>query len=307
MDIAITGSSGLIGSALSFALGNAGHRVVPVVRGEAGPNEIGWRPDSAVLDAKGLEGLDAVIHLAGAGVGDARWTSGYRAKIRDSRLDGTSLLARTMASLRSPPPVLLSASAIGYYGDSGDTVLTETSPPADDFLGQVCQFWENATEPASTAGIRVAHLRTGMVLSADGGALGKLLPLFKFGLGGKMGSGKQWMSWVAIDDVVGVVRWLLDGSGAQAGIDGPLNVVAPNPVTNAAFTKILGKVVGRPTLLPIPSFGPKLVLGGDRADALLFDSIRVAPERLTEAGYDFRYPELDTALRAILKGEQELS
>ena len=297
MKIAITGATGLIGSALSRSLASDGHEVVPVVRRPvaAGESAITWDPDAGTIDAAAFEGIDAVVHLAGAGIGDKRWSDEYKRIVLESRTKGTDLLARTLAGLDRKPSVLVSGSAIGIYGDTGDTAVTEDGPHAKDFLASVCEQWEAAALPAVEAGIRVPFLRTGIVLSPDGGALAKLLPLFKLGVGGRMGSGRQWWSWITLADEIGVIRWLLDNE-----ISGPVNATAPNPCTNRDLTKVLGEVLHRPTLFPVPSFGPKLLLGGELADALLFTSSRVLPGVLSDNNFTFAHPTLEGALRAIL-------
>jgi len=297
MDIAITGSSGLIGRALTAALVADGHRVVRVVRRppEPGEDALRWEPREGTIDRTGLEGLDAVVHLAGAGIGDRRWNEDYKREILESRTRSTALLASTLAGLERKPAVFLSGSAIGYYGDRGDEVLTETSPPGHSFLADVVVQWEAEAAPAADAGIRTALLRTGIVLSVDGGALTKLLPLFRLGLGGRMGSGRQWWSWISIADEVGAIRFLLDHD-----IAGPVNLTAPGPVTNATFTKVLGRVLGRPTVLPVPAFAPKLLRGAELAQELLFASQRVEPTVLEAHGYRFVHPDLETALRELL-------
>jgi len=296
MDVAVTGSSGLIGSALVGALRAAGHRPVRLVRrAGAGADEIAWDPATGVLDAASLEGIGAVVHLAGAGIGDHRWTDAYKREILESRTRSTVLLAGRLAGLQRPPTVLLSGSAVGYYGESETATFTEASPAGAGFLAEVCVAWEAAAAPAVEAGIRTAFLRTGIVLSPAGGALKKTLPLFKLGAGGKMGSGRQWWSWISLDDEVGAIVHLL-----TAEVSGPVNLTAPTPVTNAEFTKVLGSVLGRPTFLPVPKFGPKLLLGGELADALLFTSQKVLPSELTRSGYTFAHPTLDGALRALL-------
>ncbi len=297
MKIAITGATGLIGSALSRSLASDGHDVIPVVRRPvaAGETAITWDPDAGTIDAAAFEGIDGVVHLAGAGIGDKRWSDEYKRIVLESRTRGTDLLARTLAGLDRKPTVLVSGSAIGIYGDTGDTAVTEDGPHAKDFLASVCEQWEAAALPAVDAGIRVPFLRTGIVLSPDGGALAKLLPLFKLGVGGRMGSGRQWWSWITLADEIGVIRWLLDNE-----ISGPVNATAPNPCTNRDLTKVLGEVLHRPTLFPVPSFGPKLLLGGELADALLFTSSRVLPGVLTDNSFTFAHPTLDGALRAIL-------
>ncbi len=298
LTVAVSGSSGLIGSALLERLRQDGHTVVPMVRRPAKDGEIHYDPRNGVLDPESLVGVDAVVHLAGAGIGDRRWTDRYRREILESRTLSTSLIAEARASVanRGGPRVLLSGSAIGFYGATGDEELNERSAAGDGFLADVCRAWEAATSPAEDAGVRVVHLRTGIVLSPRGGALKKLLPLFRFGLGGRMGSGRQWQSWISLDDEVGAIVFLL-----TADISGAVNLTAPAPVTNAEFTKVLASTLSRPALVPVPSFGPKLLLGGELADALLFTGQRVLPERLTDAGYSFEHPTLSEALGTLLQ------
>ncbi len=295
MDVAVTGSSGLIGTALVEALGAAGHRVVRVVRGAATGDAVSWDPKAGTIDANGLDGVDAVVHLAGAGIGDKRWNDAYKRELVDSRVLGTGLIARTIAGLARPPGVLVSASAVGWYGDRGDEELDETSAPGTGFLADLCQQWEAAADPAREAGIRVAHTRSGVVLSPRGGALKKELPLFKLGLGGRFGTGRQWQSWIALDDEVGALVHLL-----TADVSGAVNVTAPAPVTNAEMTKTLGTVLHRPTVLPVPSFGPKLLLGPELAAVLLYEGQRVLPRVLAASGYTFAHPTLEGALRSML-------
>jgi uncharacterized protein (TIGR01777 family) len=295
MDVAVTGSSGFIGNALVDALTAAGHRPIRVVRGSAKGDEIAWDPDSGTIDASSLEGIGGVVHLAGAGIGDHRWTAAYKQTIRRSRVDGTTLLARALASLTRRPSVLVSGSAVGYYGDRGDEVLDETSAPGTGFLSEVCAAWEAATAPAAEAGVRVVTIRSGIVLSPHGGALKRQLPLFKLGLGGRLGTGKQWQSWITLDDEVGAILHLLAGT-----IAGPVNVTAPHPVTNAEFTKTLAGVLHRPSVFPIPAFGPKLVLGSELADVLLYEGQRVLPKVLEDSGYTFVHPTLEEAFRLLL-------
>jgi uncharacterized protein (TIGR01777 family) len=296
MDVLITGSSGLIGSALRPALQAAGHHPLRLVRGATtAPDAIGWDPKAGSIDAASLEGIDAIVNLAGAGIGDHRWTEAYKEEILESRVRTTDLLARALAGLDRKPSVLLSGSAIGFYGDRGDEELTEQSAPGHDFLAGVCVAWEAATQPADDAGIRVAHLRTGIVLSPDGGALKKQLPLFKLFLGGRFGGGTQWQSWISIRDEVGAIVHLLEHELA-----GPVNLTAPNPVTNGDFAKVLGGVLGRPSIVPVPSFGPKLVLGAELAESLLFSSQRVRSEALAASGYRFAQPDLERALHDLL-------
>ena len=293
MDIAITGSSGLIGTALRTSLEAAGHNAIRVVR--SGSDGIGWDPAAGRIDAAGFEGIDAVVHLAGEGIGERRWNDEVKKSILDSRVDGTTLLAETLAGLQNPPKVLLSGSATGYYGERGDEILTEESSKGEGFLSDVVEAWESSAKPAVDAGIRTAFLRTGIVLSPDGGALGKMLPIFKLGAGGKMGNGKQWWSWISIDDEIGMIEWLLAND-----VSGPVNLVAPGATTNAEFTDVLGDVMKRPTFLPVPKFGPKLLLGGELANELLFTSTRVEPGVAASAGYQFKHPDLEGALRAAL-------
>jgi uncharacterized protein (TIGR01777 family) len=237
-----------------------------------------------------------VVHLAGAGVGDKRWTDARKQEVLESRTKGTGLLAQTLAGLDAPPPVFVSGSAVGFYGDRGDDVLTESSGPGDGFLANLVVAWEQAAQPARDAGIRTALARTGIVLSKRGGALPKMLPLFRFGVGGPFGSGKQWMSWITLADEVAALRFLL----SAANVEGPVNLTAPAPVTNRDLAKALGRALHRPAMLPVPKFGPKLVLGGQMAEEMLFFSQRARPEALTTAGYEFLHPDVDTALAAVL-------
>ena len=298
MDVVVTGSSGLIGTALRGRLQQAGHRMVPMVRSPAPgePDAIAWDPDHGRIDAGGLEGIGAVVHLAGEGIGAKRWNAPQKARIKDSRVRGTALLAETLATLNRPPKVLLSASAVGYYGDRGEEVLTESSRAGDGFLADVCVAWEAAAAPAREAGIRVSHPRTGVVLSAAGGALAKMLTPFRLGLGGRLGSGRQWMSWISIDDEAGAVVHLL-GDDAPAGA---VNLTAPNPVTNGDFTAALGRALRRPAVIPVPKLALKAGLGGEMAQELLLSSQRALPTRLLDSGYTFVHPEVGDALRAVL-------
>ncbi|MEE8603563.1 TIGR01777 family oxidoreductase [Euzebya tangerina] len=294
MKIAITGSTGLIGERLVADLLSDGHQPIRMVRSNPTGSDIVWST-TGPLDPAALRGVDAVVHLAGEPIGAGRWTDARKRRIRESRVNGTTTLTTAMAAADGGPKVLVSASAIGYYGDAGDTVLTESSPPGDDFLADVVVAWEAAADPAREAGIRVCHPRTGIVLDPDGGALQKMLPLFKLGVGGKFGSGEQWWSWITIDDVSGAIRWMLENEDA----DGAYNLTAPNPTTNAEFTEVLGDVLGRPTFLPVPKFGPKLILG-ELADALLFHSQRVEPQRTEKDGYTFQFANLAAGLRQVL-------
>jgi len=294
MKIAVTGSTGLIGSALCRRLA-ADHTVIPVVRGAAGDGQISWDPMAGRLDPADFEGVDAVVHLAGAGLADKRWTASRKQALVDSRVQGTGLLARTLAALDRRPEVLLSASAVGYYGNRGDEELTEASSPGDGFLAELCQRWEQATAPAEEAGIRVLHLRTGIVLSKEGGALAKQLPLFRFGLGGRLGSGRQFMSWVTLEDEVDAIRFALD----TPTLRGAANLTAPRPVTNAELTATLGRVLHRPAVLPVPALALRLVLGPELADEAILAGQRVLPRALLDAGYQFAQPELEGALRSL--------
>lgn len=297
MDIAVTGASGLIGTALVRELRTQGHGVRRLVRrAPAAADEVRWDPAAGTIDAVALSGIDGAVHLAGEGIAEHRWSDAQKARILDSRVQGTRLLAETMANLEPRPSVLLSGSAVGWYGDRGDEVLTESSTAGDGFLADVCRQWEAAAEPAAQAGIRVVPLRTGIVLAADGGAMAKMLPLFKLGVGGRIGKGRQWWPWIAIDDAVGAMVHLL-----TADVSGPVNLTAPEPATNATFTRALGRALGRPTLLPIPLLGPAVLLGRELATALLGDSLRVIPDRLIESGFSFQHPDLDEALTSMLR------
>ena len=296
MKILITGASGLIGQALTKQLNASGHTTVAAVRREPRRNdEVQWNPTTGEMSPSAFDGIDAVVHLAGAGIGDKRWTDAYKMEILQSRTLGTALLADTMASLDKKPSVFLSGSAIGIYGQRDDTELDEDATIGTGFLADVCRDWEAASAAASAAGIRTVLLRTGIVLSPKGGALKKQLPLFKLGLGGKFGNGKQWQSWISITDEVNAIIHLL-----TSNLSGAVNLTAPNAVTNAEFTRVLASVVSRPAILPIPSFGPKLLLGGELADALLFTGQRVVPNALVADGFHFAHPTLDVALRALL-------
>jgi len=298
VDVAITGASGLIGSALVPALRRDGHRVVRVVRGDAGGTDtLRWDPAAGTIDAAGLEGVGAAVHLAGAGIGDKKWTPGRKREIRESRTRGTTVFCDALAALSSKPAVLVSASGVDYYGAHGDEPLTEDSPSGDGFLAEVCLEWEAATAPAEQAGIRVVRMRTGPVLSADGGVLKRMLFPFKAGLGGRIGTGKQWMSWISIVDHVGAIRHVLD----HEDVSGPVNSTAPTPVTNAEYTKTLGTVVRRPTAIPTPITPLKVLYGMELVHSLLLTGQRVLPKCLLDTGYRFEHPELEPALRALLK------
>jgi len=295
MRVIISGASGLIGTALGASLRSDGHEVVVLVRRPAGAGEIQWDPAQGVLAADVLDGADAVVHLAGAGIGDHRWTDAYKQELIDSRVKTTTLLATTIAASANPPKVLLSGSAIGIYGASDGRDLDESSPAGTGFLADLCVQWEAAAAPAAVAGVRVAHLRTGIVLTPKGGALKKMLPLFTLFAGGKFGKGTQWQSWISLADEVGAIRHLLTHD-----VRGPVNLTAPAPVTNSEFTKVLGSVLHRPTLLPVPRFGPALLLGAELADALLYTGQKVLPGALQASGYAFQHTTLGAALRAEL-------
>jgi uncharacterized protein len=299
MQVAISGASGLIGSALAPFLTTGGHQVRKIVRGQAkSADDISWDPSAGKIDAARLAGCEAIINLAGEGIASRRWTAAQKEKIRTSRVESTTLLARALAGLNPRPRVFVCASAIGFYGDRGDEALDEASRPGAGFLPEVCQQWEAATEPASDAGIRVVRVRFGIVLSPAGGALAKMLPPFRLGAGGRLGDGRQWMSWIALDDIVGAIHHLV----MQDHPTGAVNAVAPHPATNLEFTKTLGRVLHRPTIFPMPA---PIVRGvfGEMGDALLLASARVHPARLLESGYAFRYPELEPALRHLLGRE----
>ncbi|AEH10526.1 domain of unknown function DUF1731 [Candidatus Protofrankia datiscae] len=294
MDVVVSGASGLIGSALVPALRADGHTVRTLVRRPVRDgSEIRWDPARGTLEPAALAGADAVVHLAGAGVGDHRWTARYRRRIRDSRVSGTTLLATAVAATHPRPRVLLSASATGWYGDTGDRPVDESEPRGSGFLAEVVADWEAATAAAEEAGVRVCHLRSGVVLSARGGALARQLPLFRRGLGGRLGSGRQWLSWITLADETAAIIFLL----AADGLRGPVNLTSPAPVTNIAFAQALGAAVGRRAILPVPAAALRIALGGF-ADGGVLVSQRVLPHRLLDAGFTFSHPDIDTALRA---------
>jgi uncharacterized protein len=294
MNVLISGATGLIGSALAQELKDGGHSITRLTRSPKGENDVRWDPDAGTIDGS-LAGTEAVVHLAGESIAEGRWTASKKERIMESRKKGTRLLAEAIAGLPTPPRVMVSASAVGYYGDRGNELLREDSGPGSDFLAEVCKAWEAAADPAREAGIRVVHPRFGIVLSPKGGALGTTLPIFKLGGGGRIGSGRQWWSWVALDDVVGAILHALEDDS----VEGPVNVGSPNPLTNAEYTKVLGKVLNRPTVFAVPAPAIRTVIGG-MADALLLASQRMEPAKLKETGYDFRYPELEGALRHLL-------
>lgn len=295
LTIAISGSSGFIGRALARSLAARGHRVRHLVRRAAtNASEIAWNPRAGEIDTSRMDGVDAVINLAGESL-DQRWSDDVKRAIRDSRVQATTLLASTIASLPRKPRVFLSGSAVGIYGDRGDEMLDESSALGDDFLANVCQAWEASTDAATQAGVRVAHLRTGVVLAKDGGALARMLTPFRFGIGGKLGSGKQWMSWITRDDHVAAMEFLL----GAADVSGPVNLTAPHPVTNEALTAALGNELHRPSFVPVPKLALELILG-EMADAAVLASQRAIPRRLDEAGFTFTSPRIEDALAAIL-------
>ena len=289
--IAITGASGLIGSALVGHLKSEGHTVQRLVRrAPISPDEIQWDPKSGYVDIEALRGVDAVIHLAGVGVGDKRWTKKYKAEILNSRLLGTTAIAHAVAEVK--PQVFISASAIGWYGESGNRAVVETDSAGNDFLAAVCREWESAADLAGD--VRTVKIRTGLVLDPTGGALGKMLPLFRFGLGGKLGSGKQWWSWITLHDVVRAIVFALENK-----ISGPMNLTSPNPVTNQEFTSALARALKRPALFPAPAIALKIALGGFSSEVL--GSKKVIPAALTEAGFTWDYPHITSALSVLVE------
>jgi uncharacterized protein (TIGR01777 family) len=297
VDVAVTGSHGFIGSALLPALVREGHRPVRIVRGQAaGDDELSWDPEAGTIDADGLEGIGGVVHLAGAGIGDRRWTDARKRLILETRTKGTSLLARTLAGLTRPPPTLVSASAIGYYGNRGGEPLDEQSTPGNDFVARVCVQWEGATAAAADAGIRVARVRSGLVLGRDGGVLPRLLLPFRLGLGGRIASGRQYMSWISIGDEVRAILHAL----TQDGVAGPVNLTGPAPVTNGEFTETLGRVLRRPTVIPTPLLPLRARYGSELVQHLLVEGQRVLPKRLETTGYRFTHSTLEDALRAAV-------
>lgn len=298
MRILVGGSTGLVGTELVKYLTSRGHEVTRLVRKKPNSNErcVVWNPSQGTIDAAGIEGFDAVIHLGGDNIAHGRWTAGKKRLIRDSRVISTQLLASTLAGLSQPPKVFVCASAIGFYGDRGDDVMTEQSQPGPSFLSTTCCEWENATAPASKAGIRVVNVRIGVVLTPKGGALQKMLTPFKLCVGGRVGNGRQWWSWIALDDLVRV----LEHAAVTESLSGPVNGVAPGTVNNRTFTKVLGRVLRRPTIIPMPAIVVSVLLG-EMGDELLLGSTRVVPQRLEESGFQFSYPTLEPALQHLLK------
>ncbi|MFF3952337.1 TIGR01777 family oxidoreductase [Streptomyces sp. NPDC001890] len=294
--IAVTGASGLIGAALVRSLRADGHEVVRLVRHPArAGDEVEWDPKRGYVDGAGLVGCDAVVHLAGAGVGDHRWTAAYKREIRDSRVLGTAAIAQAVASLDVPPKVLLSGSAIGYYGDTGDRAVDESAPAGEGFLPSVCVEWEAATAPAEEAGVRTVHARTGLVVGREGGAWGRLFPLFRAGLGGRLGNGRQYWSFIALHDEVAALRHILD----TESLSGPVNLTGPDPVTNREVTAAMGRVLHRPTLFTAPAPALRIALGDFAEDVLA--SQRVLPGQLLDSGFVFAFPGIDAAIRAALR------
>lgn len=295
MKVAVTGSTGLLGQALISALKSSGHDVVRVVRGKPAGGEVAWDPAKDMIDTAGLAGVEAGVHLAGENIASGRWTAARKKRILNSRVLGTRLFCDALADLQPKPRALVSASAVGYYGDRGRQELTETDSPGNDFLAKVCREWEAATMPAADRGIRVVMPRFGAVLTPEGGALAKMLPPFKLGLGGKLGSGRQYMSWVTLEDAIRIILHALENEN----LDGPVNAVAPEAVTNQEFTKALGRAIRRPTVFPMPAFVAK-ALFGEMAEAVLLASGRARPDRLLQEGFEFKHPSLEPALRDIL-------
>jgi uncharacterized protein (TIGR01777 family) len=294
--IAITGSRGLIGSMLVPHLRAEGHEVVPIVRGRAEPDAIMWDPEEGMIDADALHGVDAVVHLAGAGVGDHRWSASYKDTILSSRVSGTTILSEALSRLPQPPAVMVSASAVGYYGSRGDEILTEDSGPGAGFLADVCRQWESATTPAASAGIRVVILRTGVVLSAAGGALKKQLPPFRLGLGARLGGGKQQFSWITRRDAVAAVSFLTQ----HDALSGAFNLTSPQPVSNIEFTRELGRALRRPAKLFVPETALRMVVGDEMTAEFLLASQRAVPERLLAASFRFADAALPEALVTAL-------
>jgi uncharacterized protein (TIGR01777 family) len=294
--ILISGTSGLVGSALIPILEAQGHSIMRLVRfNNKSSADVSWTPPDQGPNPETLEGVDAVIHLAGESIA-SRWTEKKKQAIRDSRVKGTRAIVTSLLGMKNPPKLLITASAIGYYGNHNDEILRENAVPGHDFLANVCRDWETATDAAAERGIRTMNLRFGVILSAKGGALAKMLPPFKLGLGGRIATGRQYMSWIALEDVLGVISWAL----THESLRGPVNTVAPNPVTNQEFTKTLGKVLKRPTLFPMPEFAARLAFG-EMGEALLIGGLRVEPTKLRQSGYPFQYPDLETSLRHLLR------
>jgi uncharacterized protein (TIGR01777 family) len=294
--IALTGSTGLLGSAAGSLLSSRGHTVVPLVRRPVAKDEqaVLWLPDQGVLESRELAGCDAVVHLAGENISSRRWNAAQKARIRDSRVLGTRLLVSRILEMETPPKVFITAAAIGFYGDRGDEDLAETAGPGEGFLASVCQEWEQESAPLAERGVRVVRLRFGVILTPKGGALKRMLTPFRLGLGGVVGRGSQWVSWISLDDAAGVIGHALE----QDSLHGPVNAVAPEPVTNAQLTRCLGAALRRPTVLPMPAFAARLALG-EMADDLLLVSCRVRPRVLQERGFPYQHPDLESALAGL--------
>ena len=301
MKVLISGSSGLIGTALIRSLESSDHSVTRLVRPNSArvSDSIAWDPVSGSLDARRLEGFDAAVHLSGENVASGRWSADQKARIRDSRVRSAELLANALAGLDSPPKVFACASATGYYGDRGDEILTEDAAPGSDFLADVSVEWENATAPASDAGIRVANMRISVVLTAAGGMVATVGPIFKLGLGGRLGSGAQYLSWISREDIIRAMEWILD----RDDLSGPVNLCSPNPVTNSEFTRTMGRILRRPALFPVPGFALRITQG--EITDMLLASVRAAPTKLSTSGFEFRHPDLEDALRWAL-GDTEV-
>ena len=300
MRVAITGSTGLIGSALTRSLLADGHQVVRLTRGAAasagdGSESASWDPTSGTIQPGALEGAEAVVHLAGAGIGDKRWNDAYKRVLRDSRVFGTQTIARAVAELDVRPRVLISASATGYYGDTGNRVVEEATPAGTDFLSGLCVEWEDAAAPAAAAGIRVVHPRTGLVVSAKGGAWGKLFPLFRYGIGGKLGSGDQYWPFISLTDHIAALRFAID----DESVAGPLNFSAPEPLTNREITKAMGRAMHRPTLAAVPEFALKIAIG--EFSSGITTSCRAVPAGLLKAGFTFQHPTIEQSLDSVLR------
>jgi uncharacterized protein len=301
MRVLVSGSSGLIGSALVARLRREGHEVVRLVRGSAGaPDEVRWDPAAGSIDLAGLHAagaIDGIVHLAGEGIGEKRWTAEQKAKIVDSRVKGTSLLAETAAALDPKPAVFVSGSAIGYYGLRGDEILTEASSSGEGFLAELVRKWEASTAAAEAAGIRTVHVRTGIVIAPKGGAFGRMLPFLKLGVGGRLGAGDQWWSWISLEDEVRLIVHAL----TTDSLSGPVNATAPNPATNAEIVKVAGRVLGRPTVLPVPKFALSLVMGGELTEEVILAGPRALPKAAEDSGFTFSHPDVESALRAMLQ------